>query len=63
MSLTRKEQEVYFNLIKGLNNKEIADKMFISVNTIKTHVANILKKHNVKNRVQLMAKHHKMSVS
>ncbi len=39
--LTDREQEVLFYIEKGLSNKQIADKMFVSVNTIKTHIKNL----------------------
>ena len=36
----------------GLSNQEIADKLFISLPTVKTHVAHILAKINARDRVQ-----------
>ncbi|MEL6919365.1 MAG: LuxR C-terminal-related transcriptional regulator [Bacteroidota bacterium] len=36
----------------GLSNKEIADKLFVSESTIKTHVSNVLLKLNAKRRTQ-----------
>ena len=41
-------------LIKGLDNKEIAAKLNITELTVKTHLRNIYKKLNVKNRTQLV---------
>jgi DNA-binding NarL/FixJ family response regulator len=37
-------------LARGASNQEIADKLFISVNTVKNHVHNILEKLEVDNR-------------
>ena len=40
----------------GLINKDIAEKMFVSLNTVKTHVKNILLKLEVDNRNKAVAK-------
>jgi LuxR family maltose regulon positive regulatory protein len=42
--LTEKEQEVLGHLADLLTTEEIASAMFISVNTVRTHVRNILRK-------------------
>mgnify|MGYP000002677771 CR=1 FL=1 len=55
MKLTKKETIVSGKIIEGKSNAEIAEELFISVNTVKTHVANVLKKRNVKNRIQLIS--------
>ena len=54
--LTAREMEVLIELCKGKENKEIADKLFVSVNTIKTHLLRIYSKMNVKNRTQAVNK-------
>jgi len=51
-SLTNKEIIVLGFIKKGMSNQEIADQMDLSINTIKTHVKNIFRKLNVKNRTQ-----------
>ena len=43
-TLSEREKEVVVCVAKGLSNKEIADKLFLSVNTITTHRRNIAKK-------------------
>lgn len=43
-SLTDREKEIIVCVVKGLTNKEIADKLFISINTVTTHRRNIAKK-------------------
>jgi LuxR family maltose regulon positive regulatory protein len=45
------------NLIStGIGNEEIANKLFVSKNTVKFHIKNIFIKLDVKNRVQAMQK-------
>ena len=52
--LTRRETEVLQLLGEGLGDKEIADRLFLSTETIKTHMANILTKLNVDSRLQAL---------
>ena len=47
-----REREVLIEIAHGLSNQEIADKLFISLPTVKTHVAHILAKINARDRVQ-----------
>ena len=48
--LTKREQEVLKEMSKGLNNKEIADNLFITESTVKKHVSNIFSKLDFRNR-------------
>lgn len=50
--LTKREKEVLRLIVKGKTNIEIAKEMFISKDTVKAHVANILNKIHVTDRVQ-----------
>ena len=50
-ALTEREQEVLKLMVSGLNNAKIAEKMMISLSTVKYHVSNILLKLGVDNRV------------
>ena len=50
--LTDREYEVLIEIAHGLSNQEIADKLFISLPTVKTHVAHILGKIDARDRVQ-----------
>ncbi len=50
--LTDREVEVLKLIGKGLGNSDIADNLFISENTVKTHVSNIFQKLNVNSRTQ-----------
>ena len=52
--LTPRERNVLDLLIAGLSNPEICDRLYISDATAKTHVARILQKLNVRDRVQVM---------
>jgi NarL family two-component system response regulator LiaR len=50
--LTEREAEVLGLLAQGLTNQEIADKLFVSERTVRTHVSNILGKLHLANRTQ-----------
>ena len=50
--LTNREREILRNIAAGYTNQEIADRLFISTNTVKTHVSNIYAKIDAPNRVQ-----------
>jgi DNA-binding NarL/FixJ family response regulator len=52
--LTVREKEVLLCLVKGMNNKEIAQSLYISDKTVKIHVSNIFKKLGVKSRSQVV---------
>lgn len=43
-SLSEREKEVLVEIVNGLSNKEIADKLFISIHTVITHRKNIVRK-------------------
>jgi len=52
IQFTPREKEIFFHLAKGMTNKEISVVTHLSVDTIKTHLRNIYRKLNVKNRSQ-----------
>lgn len=51
--LTQREKELVSLIYEGKSNAEIASVLFISESTVKTHVYNIFRKLNIKNRMQL----------
>ena len=53
-NITPREQEIIQEICKGKTNKQIADDLFITLQTVKDHCHNIFKKVEVKNRVQLV---------
>lgn len=50
--LTNREIEILSYIRLGMTNEEISEKMFISMNTVKTHIYNVYKKINAVNRMQ-----------
>jgi DNA-binding CsgD family transcriptional regulator len=52
-SLTDTEVEVARRAAEGLSNAELADAMFVSVNTVKTHIRHVYEKLDVHSRVEL----------
>lgn len=50
--ISRREYEVLELMARGLSNQEIADALFVSLNTVKTHSSNLFIKLNVKRRTQ-----------
>ena len=54
--LSEREIEVLAELSNGLTNKAISEKLFVSVNTVKTHIKNIYTKLDVNNRTQAVKK-------
>lgn len=56
--LTEREESVLILISKGYKNAEIAEKMFVSINTIKTHTKNLFIKLDVRNRIEASRKAH-----
>ncbi|MEK6689844.1 MAG: response regulator transcription factor [Nitrospirota bacterium] len=54
-SLTTREKEILGMLLKGKSNKEISDLLFVSTETVKTHLQNIYRKLGVRSRMEVLA--------
>lgn len=54
IKFTAKENELLQYLVKGMNNKDIAEKMFTTTHTVKAHITSIMKKLNVTNRTAVV---------
>jgi len=52
LGISKREHDVLELMAKGLSNKEIADKLFVSLNTVKTHSSNLFLKLEVSRRTQ-----------
>ncbi len=55
-NISKRELEVLELMAQGLANQEIADKLFVSLNTIKTHSSNLFSKLEVSRRTQAIQK-------
>ena len=56
LGISDREYQVLVEVAKGLSNKEIGAKLFLSESTIKTHVSNLLVKLDAKRRTQAIQK-------
>ncbi|MEQ8471172.1 MAG: response regulator transcription factor [Marinoscillum sp.] len=61
-NLSDRELEVLVLLSEGLSNQEIADRLFVSLNTTKTHLSNLYQKLNVTRRTQAIQKARELSI-
>lgn len=59
-NISERETEIIDSIVVGKTNKEIASELYISINTVKTHIKNIYRKLDVKNRIQLI---HKINIT
>jgi DNA-binding NarL/FixJ family response regulator len=51
--LTSREEEILISVAQGWTNHEIADDLHISISTVKTHLASLMRKLNARNRVEI----------
>lgn len=56
VALSRQEQNIQKLIVEGKTNKEIANELYISISTVKTHITNIYQKLKVANRQELVRK-------
>lgn len=52
LSITKRELEILELIAQGMSNREIAEKLFVSENTVKTHSSRLLDKLSAKRRTQ-----------
>lgn len=52
------EQRVYDLVVRGLSNKQVGEKLFITEKSVKFHLTSIYKFHGVKQRAELLVKHY-----
>ena len=52
-ALTSREEEILIPVAQGWTNHEIADDLHISISTVKTHLASLMRKLNARNRVEI----------
>ena len=56
LGISKREWEVLVLMSEGLSNQEIAGRLFVSLNTIKTHSSNLFEKLDVRRRTQAIEK-------
>jgi NarL family two-component system response regulator LiaR len=61
--ISDRELEVLLLIVKGSSNQEIADELFLSVSTVKTHISNIFLKLEVNRRTQAVQKARSWGIS
>lgn len=62
LGISKRELEVLQLIASGLSNEEIAGKLFVSLNTVKTHSSNIFLKLDVKRRTQAAEKAKRLNI-
>lgn len=62
VGLSGRELEVLELLAEGLSNQEIAGRLFVSVNTVKTHISRLFEKLDVRRRTQAVEAGRRMGV-
>lgn len=61
-NLSQREMDVLKLMAQGMSNAEIAEKLFVSLNTVKTHSSNLYEKLEVKRRTQAVEKARQMQL-
>lgn len=62
LNISKRELEVLQLMAEGLSNQEIASRLFVSLNTIKTHSSNLFEKMDVKRRMQAVEKAKRLNI-
>lgn len=61
-NISKREHEVLVLMAQGLSNQEVADKLFVSLNTVKTHSSKLFEKLNVQRRTQAVQEAKKLGL-
>lgn len=59
--LTPREKEIFSFIVEGKSDKEIAEKLYLSVRTVTTHIYHILRKFGKQSRMSLVAYYYRDS--
>ena len=62
LGISNREYEILVEISEGLSNKEIAEKLFVSESTVKTHVSNLYVKLDAKRRTQAIQRAKEMNL-
>jgi DNA-binding CsgD family transcriptional regulator len=62
LGISKREHEILSLIAKGSSNQEIANELFLSVNTVKTHTSNLFMKLDVNRRTQAVQKGKELSL-
>jgi ATP/maltotriose-dependent transcriptional regulator MalT len=62
LGLSNREIEVLQLMAAGLSNQEIANQLYVSLNTVKTHSAKLFEKMDVKRRTQAIEKAKRLQI-
>ncbi len=62
LGITPREMEVLELIAQGFSNQEIADRLFVSLNTVKTHTSNVFSKLDAQRRTQAIQKAKEMGL-
>jgi len=59
LDLSEREHDILLLVAEGLNNKEIAEKLYLSEGTVRNYISNMLEKLNLRDRTQLAIYYYK----
>ena len=62
LGISKREYEVLERIALGLSNQEIAEKLFVSTSTVKTHVSNVLAKLDARRRTQAIQRAKELNI-
>jgi len=56
LSLTRRQQEIVLLVIRGLSNRDIAERLFVTEQTVKDHLHDVFERFGIKRRTELLSR-------